>query len=184
MGREQRGVRAVSEHLSSDTAVPPSAALRDRWLQGETPRPSTSHIQDNRHGPPCLLSTTIHQSQKIMLMKTVVIRIHGPVASKQCVAYLDDGSSLTLIEKDLAEEMDLSMKPDTLRIRTMTRVTEHDIGKLNLRSVSSVATGGEFALRDVVAVDDKLELSKNPVTVRDLADKYPHIEDMEIPHLD
>ena len=125
---------------------------------------------------------TIHQSQKIMLMKTVVMRIHGPVASKQCVAYPDEGSSLTLIEKDLAEEMGLSMKPDTMRIRTMTGVTEHDIGKLNLR-VSSVATGGEFALRDVVAVD-KLELSKNPVTVRDLADKYPHIEDKEIPHLD
>ncbi|XP_043240250.1 uncharacterized protein LOC122390886 [Amphibalanus amphitrite] len=125
---------------------------------------------------------TVNADRKVMLMKTVVVRVHGPSVTRQCVAYLDEGSSLTLIESDLAEELGLDTMPDKMRIRTMTGVTEHEVGKLDLL-VSSAETGNEFELKDAVAIN-KLELSRSPVTMTDLAKKYPLLETMAIPYLD
>ena len=64
---------------------------------------------------------------------------------------------MTLIKKGIAEEVGLKMKLEKMRIRTMTGVTEHEVGILDI-PVSSTEKGDDFVLADTVVID-KLELS-------------------------
>ena len=57
-----------------------------------------------------------------VLMKTVVVELKGPVGKKRCVAYLDEGSSVTLMSKRLAEELGLTETPRSLTMKTMPQV--------------------------------------------------------------
>ena len=79
-------------------------------------------------------------------MKTLVVELAGPKGKKRCVAYLDEGSSLTLISRGLVEELGLEERHRDLNMRTLSGVTKHSSSLVEV-DVSNVRTGETYRLR-------------------------------------
>ena len=137
-------------------------------LHDGSPRPATSGVMSASSEP--------HS----VLMKTLVVELAGPKGKKRCVAYLDEGSSLTLISRGLVEELGLEERHRDLNMRTLSGVTKHSSSLVEV-DVSNVRTGETYRLRDVFTMSS-LSLGKEPVTVTKLRAKYPEL--IEIPSAD
>ena len=116
------------------------------------------------------------------MMKTVTIDVTGPSKTKRCVAYLDEGSSITLISQNLAEEIGCRGRPHNLRMKTMCGTSEQQSRLVDV-TIGSLKTGKKHRLADVVAIP-VLALDKNPVTVKSLGRKYELVKKLDIPELD
>ena len=137
-------------------------------LHDGSPRPATSGVMSASSEP------------YSVLMKTVVVELAGPKGKKRCVAYLDEGSSLTLISRELVEELGLAEHHRDLNMRTLSGVSKHSSSLVEV-DVSNVRTGETFKLRDVFTLSS-LSLGKEPVTVTKLRAKYPEL--IELPSAD
>ena len=71
-----------------------------------------------------------------------------PAGKKLCLAYLDEGSSLTLISQKLAEELGLDQRPRNLTMKTLTGVTKHKSSLIDV-NISNMKTGDTYSLTDV-----------------------------------
>ena len=117
-----------------------------------------------------------------VMMKTVVIDIAGPSKTRRCVAYLDEGSSVTLLSRSLAEEIGCRGRPHRLRMKTMSGISEEESKLVNI-TVGNVSTGKQYRLSDVSTIP-VLPLDKNPVSVKALGEKYGLVRELNVPQLD
>ena len=120
--------------------------------------------------------------QTSVLMKTVVIEVSG-ARTRKCVAFLDEGSSVTLMTDQLAREIGLQGKRQSLRIKTMTGLTTVDSWELAQVAIRNIHTGSKHLLENVSTVPE-LQIDKNPVTPKQLKRMFPHIESVGIEQLD
>ena len=111
-----------------------------------------------------------------VLMKTVVVELNGPRGRKRCAAYLDEGSSLTIISQELAEELGLEGRPHDLNMRTLSGVTKHASSLVEV-DISNVRTGEIFKLRDVFTMPS-LSLGTESATVRKLRSHYSELTEL------
>ena len=105
-----------------------------------------------------------------MMMKTVVVDVIGPEKTRRCAAYLDEGSSITLISQSLADDIGCRGRSHNLRMKTMSGTSEQQSTLVNV-TIGSPKTGRRYRLADVVAIP-VLPLDKNPVAVKALGEKY------------
>ena len=131
-------------------------------------------------------STTVINAAKdghtSILMKTVVIEVSGST-KRRCVAFLDEGSSVTLMTDKLAQELGLHGKRQNLRIKTMSGLTSVNSCELTQVTIENIHTGSKHLL-DRVATVPELQIDKNPVTGKQLKRMFFEIEEIGIKQLD
>ena len=71
----------------------------------------------------------IIQKSKEVLMKTVTVTLSEPNDIVSCVAFLDEGSDVTLVTTEIARKIGCTGKPQKLRIQTMDGISEHTAEK-------------------------------------------------------
>ena len=67
-------------------------------------------------------------------MKTVTVTLSGPKDSGSCVAFLDEGSAVTLVTTEIVRKIGCTGKPQKLEIQTMNGlISEHTAEKFLLK---------------------------------------------------
>ncbi|XP_055632470.1 uncharacterized protein LOC129772961 [Toxorhynchites rutilus septentrionalis] len=115
------------------------------------------------------------------LFRVAPVMIHGPCSSIKTYAFLDDGSSLTLVDASLVQELNLSGKPDPLCLKWTgnKRRLETDSLKLDIDISGTGETQKKYRLQGVHTVTS-LNLFHQSVDMQKLSHQYQHLKGVPI----
>lgn len=125
-------------------------------------------------------SCNTHQTgSSTVLFRYIPVIVYGNGKSVHCYAFLDDGSSLTLINQDLADELNLSGEPRPLCLKWTggTHRLEKDSHSVNV--TISGQRGERFLLNDVRTVKD-LQLPLQSLDVNQLQTEYQYLQNIPL----
>lgn len=134
---------------------------------------ATIHVESAQEEP-CHTHRIV--SNKSVLFRIVPVTLHGRTKSINTFGFLDEGSSLTMIEKDAANELELEGAPENLCLRWTADTTrkENDSLKVSLGIAGTQDRCRRYTLNDVRTVE-KLSLPVQTMCLDELTVKYPHL---------
>lgn len=147
--------------------------------------PSSKEKQQNRTiGQHALQSTkkpsqidsscNAHRGSQSVLYKIVPVRLINGTRVVSKFAYLDEGSGLTLLDRKLAEDLDLKGTPQKLCLKWTSGTLRHEND--SMRVVLGISGKGEnqhkYRIKDVRTVKS-LNLPKQKINKAELVKEYP-----------
>ncbi|XP_065083433.1 uncharacterized protein LOC135705588 [Ochlerotatus camptorhynchus] len=140
--------------------------------------PATIQVSEGESSQNC--NTHISQTGKI-LFRYVPVTIHGRGVSVKTYAFLDDGSSATLMEHSLLKELKLDGKPNPLCLNWTAEQhrEEKDSVKLSLEISGVEGRSKRYRIPKVHTVRC-LALPHQTVKIDELASEYKYLEGLPI----
>ncbi|XP_065094846.1 uncharacterized protein LOC135715533 [Ochlerotatus camptorhynchus] len=137
----------------------------------QSPQPSTSKSGCNTH------QTTVSS----VLFRYLPVVLYGNKRAIRTYAFLDEGSALTLLDQELANELQLdgTVSPLCLRWTGGTERHEADSRIYNLHIGGVKNKSKKFLLSDVRTVKELL-LPQQTMDMAELSQLYPHLQDLPI----
>ncbi|XP_062707580.1 uncharacterized protein LOC115257239 isoform X2 [Aedes albopictus] len=140
-------------------------------------KPGASSVEGN------VVKTTVaahHQSGHTVLFRVVPVTLYGKGTSLNTYAFLDDGSSSTLIDIEIAEELGLSgdIHPLCLQWTNDIERTEQNSRVVRL-DISGTNASKLFTMREVHTVKN-LSLPVQTLSAKELCEKYVHLRGLPI----
>ncbi|XP_058817350.1 uncharacterized protein LOC131680654 [Topomyia yanbarensis] len=128
-------------------------------------------------------SAHIHASNPV-LFRMIPVKLHYGDKSVTLQAFLDEGASVTLMEKQLADRLGVVGVQEKLIIKWTADVTriERDSRRLNLWA-SAVGSGEKMLLKTVRTID-KLMLPQQSLNGEELSEQYMHMRGVPISSYD
>ncbi|XP_058816775.1 uncharacterized protein LOC131680070 [Topomyia yanbarensis] len=122
-----------------------------------------------------------HKATNKGLFRVAPIVIHGPVKSIKTFAFLDDGSSLTLVDASLVQELKLQGTPEPLCLKWTgnKRRMESDSMKLDLEVSGTGEVQKKYRLAGAHTVAG-LDLFHQTVDTELMCKEYPHLRGIPI----
>lgn len=115
-------------------------------------------------------------------MKTCVLDVVTSKGRRRCRAFLDEGSSVTLMDRSLANELGLSGPKKPMDIKTMSGITTMETMTFDLK-VKNIQTGKIFKMDGVTCVPS-LNLSPPVISNKRLKMMIPELQELQLPELD
>ncbi|XP_055841072.1 uncharacterized protein LOC129908525 [Episyrphus balteatus] len=123
------------------------------------------------------------RSNTSVMFKIVPIRLHGRDNSfVDTFAFLDDGSSLTMLEKDVFDELGLQGEPEELTLQCTKGVIRSENSLRTILEVSGVNKKKRHCLKNVYTVKD-LDFPSQSIDVSYLMGMYPHLRGLPLKDL-
>ncbi|XP_035907255.1 uncharacterized protein LOC118509982 [Anopheles stephensi] len=120
-------------------------------------------VRDGGNNGGAVAESNHHQhalSSSNMLFRIVPITVYGPTSTVTTFAFLDEGSSMTLVDEDLAEELGVEGEVEPLCIRWTGDTTRVEAGSRRVNfKVGPVGSAKSFAINSVRTVP-KLNLPR------------------------
>jgi hypothetical protein len=114
----------------------------------------------------------------------VAVRIHGSNGSfVDDFAFLDDGSSLTMMDRSIADRLNLQGKAENLRLQWTKGITRTESSLRCDVCISGSDRKARFNLQDVFCVEN-LDLSEVSQDGEGLAKRYSHLRGLPLPSFD
>ncbi|XP_058456935.1 uncharacterized protein LOC131434288 [Malaya genurostris] len=135
---------------------------------------------DNRSDEPSIhpieSNCNVHQTQSEILFRIVPVILHGPTKTIRTYAFLDDGSELTLLERDLADELGLKGPTSSLCLKWTgeTTKTENRSQSVNLRISSVTNPSKSYGLSNVRTIDN-LQIRPQTLLISELQQRFRHL---------
>ncbi|XP_055622739.1 uncharacterized protein LOC129766247 [Toxorhynchites rutilus septentrionalis] len=157
------------ELLHNDEKKPPNAEV----VEAITPQSSSSSNHQGCHTHQVKSSRT--------LFRYLPVRLHGKHGSICTFAFLDDGSSLTLVDSDLADELRLEgeVKPLCLHWTGGTQRQEETSRVVSFEVAGIRDESHKFSLTGVRTVNELL-LPPQTLNIEELSRLYPHLRNLPI----
>ena len=114
-------------------------------------------------------------------LNVVPVRICAGVKEVKCFAFLDQGSTTSLCDRRLLDELDVTGEQTSFSLSTLTSSVPQVGQKVDLQ-VSSVDDDGTPHLKNVLSVD-KLPVGTNPVLGNRERRRWPHLQDLQFSSL-
>ena len=115
-----------------------------------------------------------------VLFKILPVRIYGVNASFiDTFAFLDDGSSLTLVDKDIYDSLSLEGTHEQLNLQWTKGITRIENSHRTSFAISGVKGKKKHVLTNVYAVEN-LDLPEQTVNVAALKSMYPHLKGLPL----
>lgn len=117
-----------------------------------------------------------------VMFRMIPVQIHSAGRSQTVLAFLDEGSSVSLIDQELADQLKLDGIPEQLTISWTAghQRQEKQSRRMNL-SVSGVCEEADSLLQlHAVRTVEKLILPRQKVDLDELAEKYHHLRGLPI----
>lgn len=113
------------------------------------------------------------------LMKYVPVKLHGKTKSIETIAFIDEGSSCTMLESGLAEELEIDGDADTLSLRWIDGSVKTVMTRSATVGISDVCAGSnnQLELKEVHTVSH-LDLPVQQVNVSLLS--HDHLRDLPL----
>lgn len=117
-----------------------------------------------------------------MIFRIVPVVLHGNNIDVSTYAFLDDGSSLTLMNEALAEQLNLegTCEPICLKWTSNMQRVEHDSKRVSMK-ISSASTNNSksYSLNNVRTIKS-LQLPVQSLNVNELCKAYTYLKDLPI----
>uniref|UniRef100_A0A182X1M1 Uncharacterized protein n=1 Tax=Anopheles quadriannulatus TaxID=34691 RepID=A0A182X1M1_ANOQN len=129
---------------------------------------------------PVTSNTNYHQAQQNIFYQIVPIVLRNGDKTQATFAFLDAGSSVTLIEEKIANELQLEGPTDPL---TMTWTQNLSIREDESKRVSCFVRGEKEKrehLLEKMRTVKTLQLPSQSIDCGDLAERYPHLRGIEV----
>ncbi|XP_058817304.1 uncharacterized protein LOC131680608 [Topomyia yanbarensis] len=117
-------------------------------------------------------------------LKYVPVTLYGASKSLKTLAFIDEGSDCTLIESNLAKELDIAGANKSCELRWINGTRSKEIGSkiINLQ-ISGADKGKRFSLSEVRTIR-QLEIPAQSVNVAKLRLKHTHLQDIDVESYD
>lgn len=148
-------------------------------------KPSVSTTESaeshTKKGPTTTQLLTHRDINQSVLFRVVPIILYGPNTQVKTHAFLDDGSSLTLIEKSVADELDLQgeHEPLCLKWTANTHRMENDSKKISMQISGTRNPDKKFKIVNAHTVES-LNLPTQTLAVEDLQYSCPHLRGIPV----
>ncbi|XP_058810950.1 uncharacterized protein LOC131675821 [Topomyia yanbarensis] len=114
------------------------------------------------------------------LFRIIPVTVHGKMGSVNTFAFLDDGSSLTLVERSLAEQLGENGPSRGLILKWTGNVTRCESGSQEVSfGISGQNTGNQFQVKRARTVSE-LNLPIQSLNLNELMEQYPHLKGLPI----
>lgn len=121
-----------------------------------------------------------HTCESSVLFKILPVRIYGNNERMiDTFAFLDDGSSLTLIEESLATKLDLNGTREVLQMQWTKGITREENSLRTSLLIGNPSEKQCHRLKNVYTMDG-LELPSQTVDVQLLTRRYPHLKGLPL----
>lgn len=144
----------------------------------ESPAKSGVDVQDGN-----MTGTVAHAtaSNGRILMKILPVIVSGPAGIVRTSAFLDEGSSITMIRASLADKLGLEgpVKPLSWRGTTPDTKTDNDSRMVDVKIKGSFPRAKEYTMHRVRTVKD-LTLPRQSVDVQKLSVDWKYLADVDI----
>lgn len=171
--RQATNTAPTSNQTDNDSSLRPQS-------NSFVPRPSSAPQKENLAGPskPCMS----HSSPNSVLFKIVPIRIFGEDSFVNTFAFLDDGSSLTLLDREIFERLNLSGVKEKLSLQWTKGITRVEDSHCTTVVIGSAKGKQTQALTNVYVVNN-LDLPAQTVDLKNLKERFHHLRGLPIPEL-
>ncbi|XP_055640368.1 uncharacterized protein LOC129777849 isoform X1 [Toxorhynchites rutilus septentrionalis] len=120
-----------------------------------------------------------HYAESATLFKIVPVVLHKNNRSITIFAFLDDGSSMTLVDREVADMLDIKGESAPLCLQWTANVTRTEPNSTRIALNISGVKGKKYKLSDVRTVN-KLNLPKQLLRYGELATLYPHLRGLPV----
>ena len=121
-----------------------------------------------------------HQLQRVLL-RVVPVQLTGPKGVVNTSALLDEGSTATLLDAELATEIGASGPVDPLVIAWTNSTTQRDNNSRRVRITVSGSDPGETFVLSNVRTTTNLSLPFQSVNTAKNTRKWPHLQEVTLP---
>lgn len=128
--------------------------------------------------------TTQKTKSEKVLFKIIPVKLYGPKGEFDTYAFLDDGSSVTLLEESIAQELGLKVTAFPLCLKwtgkiTKTEESSHEVAV----QISGKNRADKYQINNVRTVQS-LDLPIQSIKIDDISKKLPHLKELSIDDLD
>ncbi|XP_058448834.1 uncharacterized protein LOC131428811 [Malaya genurostris] len=121
-----------------------------------------------------------HNVQSSVIFRIVPVVLHAGKISFETLAFLDEGSSSTLVDEKIAKELKIKGECEPLIISWTGDVKRHENGSRRIQlMLSAIESDHKFSLENVRTVA-KLELPKQSVRFTEVAKRYSHLTGLSV----
>ncbi|XP_062703000.1 uncharacterized protein LOC134285705 [Aedes albopictus] len=144
----------------------------------------TQHPNPTPHPMPSSSEHGCHAHQVTssqVLFRYLPIVLHGKYRSIKTFAFLDDGSELTLLDKELADELQLEGEPMPLCLHWTGGATRREEGSMTVKLEVSAQhnESKRYPMTDVRTVAELL-LPSQTLNLPELCERFPHLKGLPI----
>ncbi|XP_065095159.1 uncharacterized protein LOC135717136 [Ochlerotatus camptorhynchus] len=168
------GINGCNEHHHRLLHIP-----RDIHNQGSRPerRQITASGEPTEPRPE---TSNLHEEQRAQVFYQIIpVTLKNKNCEVETYAFLDPGSSLTLIDEGVAEELELEGVRDPLKIKWTQNVSREEKTSRRVKLKIKGNSDNEFTLTNVRTASN-LHLPVQTVNYDNLADKYPFLANLPI----
>ncbi|XP_062707485.1 uncharacterized protein LOC134288006 [Aedes albopictus] len=122
---------------------------------------------------------THRQGQQSLLFRILPVTLHGPKGSVDTFAFLDDGSSLTLVEDSLVKELGVEGVTMPLCLLWTANVSRTEKGSKQLSLTVSSTDGKRYSLEEVQTVKE-LSLPTQSLPYDHLSEQFAHLKGLPV----
>jgi Pao retrotransposon peptidase/Family of unknown function (DUF5641)/Protein of unknown function (DUF1759)/Integrase zinc binding domain len=182
--RKQRGSgRSQGQNLQDSSDRQPESGLNVKAIEFKT---NSEKAPSGEQGTVNITTHQLqsHQESECVLYKIVPVRLTNETGTKsiETYAFLDDGSSLTLLENEIYEALQLEGISETLRIHWTGGIKRQEEALRTKVIISGIKGGKSFHLRNVHAISG-LDLPVQSVNTEALQARYKHLRGLAIPSM-
>ncbi|XP_055633596.1 uncharacterized protein LOC129773944 [Toxorhynchites rutilus septentrionalis] len=150
--------------------------------------PGRPEASSNPRIPPSTTTTgtiNLHRLQpRPTLFRVLPVTIHGKDSSVTTLAFLDDGSSFTLVEQELAKELGVTGEAEPLCLQWTSGIKRIEAKSQSIQlQIAGVNDNRQHALNDVRTVE-KLDLPPQFLRYPELAEKYEYLKGLPVASYD
>ena len=127
-----------------------------------------------------------HSEASKVLFRVVPVTIHGPVQAFNTYAIIDDASSVTLIEDNVAKDLKLKISQEDMPLElswTQQKTSKFKCNKVVCYISGKKVNGKKFKLQNVYTVAG-LNLPQHSIAVSELKRRYPYLRDVDMKDLE
>ncbi|XP_058827460.1 uncharacterized protein LOC131687395 [Topomyia yanbarensis] len=122
-----------------------------------------------------------HHTGRGSLFRIVPVTLHGKTRSITTFAFLDDGSSITLVEDSITNFLDVDGKADNLCLAWTGNVTRSEEQSKRVKlDISGVTHRKKYTISEARTVKS-LGLPRQTLCYKDLVERYPYLAGLPIP---
>ena len=122
-----------------------------------------------------------NSKEKGIIFRIIPVTVYSEYKALKTYAFLDEGSSLTMIEENLANQLGLTGTPDPLCLKWTgnTVRVEHESKRVSMR-ISSIDNSKKYGLSNVRTVKS-LNLPKQSIS-SSIHKRYPYLQGLNLKH--